>query len=304
MQDFSTIIQIGIVVPDAQSVSDHLARLLGWNAQKTWETSRVSGRIYRGQPADFACRMVFFQLPGMELEIIQPLTGPSCWQDYMDENGCGIHHLLFDVSDSAVSIAALHAYGIDIEQQGRALPFGDQVFWAYVDSARALGFTMELTNRREFPKSMPPTPPIQGNYANLLGVSIAVHNLDQTMRNWAQILGWLPDGQPYRIYGEQYQGAESNALSGAAFYRLPNLQVELVRPACGMSCAREYLAAHGEGIYCLTVALENRDALIALTSAGIAILEQGHTLRQDQLSRWAILDTRSIFGFYLNVIYP
>ena len=303
-QDFSTIIQIGIVVPDAQAVSSQLKRFLGWESQKTWETSRVSGRTYHGQPADFACRMDFVQLQGMELEIIQPLTGPSCWQDYMDENGCGVHHLLFDISDSADSFAALHAYGIEIEQQGRALPFGDQVFWAYVESARALGFTMELTNRREYPKPMPPTPPVQGIYANLLGVSIAVNNLDQSIRNWAHILGWQPDGQPYRIYGEQYRGAESNALSGAVSYRLPNLQVELVRPACGISCAKDYLAAHGEGIYCLTIALENRDALVALTEAGINILEQGHTLRHDQLSRWAILDTRSIFGFYLNVVYP
>ena len=203
-KDFSTIIQIGIIVPDAQSVSSNLKRFLGWETQKTWETSRVSGRIYRGEAADFACRMDFFQLPGMELEIIQPLTGPSCWQDYLDENGCGIHHLLFDVNHSADSFAALHAYGIEIEQQGRALPFGDQVFWAYVDSARPLGFAMELTNRREFPKPLPPTTPIGGKYANLLGVSIAVNNLDQTMQNWSHILGWQPEGQPYRIYGEQY----------------------------------------------------------------------------------------------------
>ena len=107
-KDFSTIIQIGIIVPDAQSVSSNLKRFLGWETQKTWETSRVSGRIYRGEAADFACRMDFFQLPGMELEIIQPLTGPSCWQDYLDENGCGIHHLLFDVNHSADSFAALH----------------------------------------------------------------------------------------------------------------------------------------------------------------------------------------------------
>ena len=304
MQDFSTIIQIGIIVPDAQAVTSQLKRFLGWETQQSRETSRVSGRIYHGQPADFACRMDFFQLPGMELEIIQPLKGPSCWQDYLDENGYGIHHLLFDVSDSACSFAALHAYGIEIEQQGRALPFGDHVFWAYVESARTLGFTMELTNRREYPKLMSRTPPIQGSYANLLGVSIAVHNLDQTIRNWAHILGWHTEGQPYRIYGEHYQDAESNALSGAVSYRLPNLQVELVRPACGMSCARDYLAAHGEGICCLTIALENREALVALTEAGITILERGHTLRHDQLSRWAILDTRSIFGFYLKVVYP
>ena len=37
-KDFSTIIQIGIIVPDAQSVSRNLTRFLGWETQKTWRS--------------------------------------------------------------------------------------------------------------------------------------------------------------------------------------------------------------------------------------------------------------------------
>ena len=303
-QNFSSVIQIGVVVPDAQATAEHLRRFLGWESQRTWETSRVPGRIYHGQPADFACRMVFFQLPGIEIEIIQPLSGPSCWQDYLDANGCGIHHLLFDVADSEKRYAWLHENGIDVEQRGRALPYGEQVHWSYVNSNQELGFTMELTNRREFPRDLPAIPSITGQYASLLSVSVVVSNLDQSMRKWNSILGWQPESQPYRIYGDRYLGAESNALTGGASYRLPNLVVELVRPACGKSCAKDYLSRHGEGIFCITLALENREALRSLVNAGLAILEQGHSLRQDQLSCWTMLDTKAIFGFYLAVVYP
>lgn len=303
-QDFSSVIQIGILVPDAQFTAEYLRRFLGWESQQTWETSRVPGRIYHGQPADFACRMIFFQLPGIELEIIQPLNGPSCWQDYLDSNGCGIHHLLFDIADSEACYTWLHENGIDVEQRGRALPFGEQVHWSYVNSNAMLGFTMELTNRREFPRVNPKILPIKGPYTSLQSVSVVVNNLDRTMQSWQRILGWQPDNQPYRICGDRYLGTESNSLTGGVFYRLPNLMVELTRPACGKSCARDYLAQHGEGIYCITLALENRDAFLSLVNAGLSILEQGHSLRQDQLSSWAILDTKAMFGFILAVVYP
>ena len=303
-QNFSCVLQIGIVVPDAQVTAEYLHRFLGWESQRTWETSRLPGRIYHGQPADFACRMVFFQLPGIELEIIQPLSGPSSWQDYLDANGCGIHHLLFDVADSEASYAWLHENGIDVEQRGRALPYGEQVHWSYVNSSHSLGFTMELTNRREFPRHQPEIPSISGQYASLLGVNVVVNNLDQTMRKWCSILGWQPESQPCRIYGDRYLGKESNALAGGASFRLPNLVVELVRPACGKSCAKDYLSQHGEGIYCITLALESREALLSLVQAGLAILEQGHSLCLDQLSCWTLLDTKAIFGFYLAVVYP
>lgn len=302
--DFLSIIQIGIIVPDAEAAARNLTRLLGWKAGNTWETSRVSGRTYRGIPTDFACRMIFFQLPGMELEIIQPLLGPSCWQDYLDSCGSGIHHLLFDVADSAQAFATLHRHTIEIEQQGRALPFGEQVFWAYVDSQPTLGFTMELTNRREFPKKLPPAPIVEGVFAHPLGVSIVVQNLEQTICRWEDILGWTPEGEPYRIYGDSYQCANSSSLSGAASYRLRNMQIELVRPVCGASSAREYRFKRGDGICSFNIALERRDDLLALTRAGIAILEEGHTLNQNALTRWAILDTLTELGFYLKVVYP
>ena len=303
-QDFSSIIQIGVIVSDAAATAANLKRLLGWDASNIWETARVSGRTYHNEPADFACRMIFYQLPGIELEIIQPLLAPSCWQDYLDACGNGIHHLQFDVANSAQSLSALRQSNIEIEQQGRALPFGEQVFWAYMDSQPQLGFTMELTNRREFPKQLPQAATVTGDYVALTGVSVVVNNLEQTMRQWERILGWQPAGQPYRIYGEPYQNADSGSLSGAVSYLLPNLEIELVRPVFGASCRREYLASRGDGLFSLNISLRTHADLLPLTQSGLRILEQGHTLCQNQLMRWTTLESLSQFGFYLNVIYP
>ncbi len=303
-QDFSNIIQIGVVVPDAAAAEERLKRFLGWTPARTLETMRIPGRIYRGKPEDFICRMIFYRFAQIELEMIQPLEGKSCWSDFLKLSGRGIHHLLFDVSSSEESIAELSNSGIEIEQCGRAIPYGENVFWAYMHSFETLGFVMELTNRREFPKEQPPLPAVEGLYSRLSGVDLSTENLERTIRVWDKILGWSPVGAPSRVLGDLFRETESGSMSGAVSYHVTNLQIELVRPVCGMSCAKSQLSSHGGGIGCINVEIESIDALLALTRQGISILERGHTLLDDRLVRWSILDSLELFGFYLKLIYP
>lgn len=303
-KDFSDIIQIGVIVPDAQTTARNLERLLGWKSARSLETMRIPGRFYHGVEEDFGCLMLFYQFAHMELEIIQPLRGPSCWESFMVRSGQGIHHLLFDLASSGDSIAELSHHGIEIEQRGRALPYGEHAFWAYATSHSALGFTMELINRRENPIDLPKFPSVSGPFSRFQGVSISTMNLEQTMHVWSDVLGWTPDGASYRIFSDAYRGAGSSALSGAASYRLPNLQIELVRPVCGKSCASNNVSLQGGGIYCITFSVDGTESIHALTKKGVAILEQGHSLFQNQILRWTMLDTLELFGFYMKVVYP
>ncbi len=302
-QDFSHIIQIGVVVPDVDAAAEQLNRLLGWVPAQELETMHIPGRFYRGKPEDFACRMLFYRFSNIELEMIQPLQGNSCWSDFLTSAGRGIHHLLFDLVSSDESIAELSQRGIEIEQRGRALPYGENVFWAYVCSADPLGFTMELTNRREYPKDQPSQSTIYGPFARLSGVEVITKNLERTIQVWKKVLDWSPDNAPYRIFGDIYQGNESGSLSGAVTYRLPNLEIELVRPVFGASCAQKQLSSFDGGICCMNIEIESIDLLQQLTLQGVSILERGHTLQDKRLTRWVILDSLALFGFYLKLIF-
>ena len=303
-QSFSSITQIGIIVPDAKQTAENLLKHLGWHPACTRETMRIPGRTYHGADEDFACSMIFYQLPGIEIELIEPLTGRSCWSDYMAQHGSGIHHLLFDLTDSTTSIEALSRHGIEIEQRGRALPYGEHAFWAYVTSQSQLGFTMELTNRSEHPSDYSAPPAIDGPFSQLLGVGVTVRNLESTARAWRDVLEWTPNAPSGRICGSLYRGEASFSLSGSMTYRLPALAVELVRPVSGASAAQDYLDKHGEGIYCLIFEVQSKAAVQDLVDLGISVLEQGHALEGDRVFRWSILDTRDLFGFYLKVVYP
>lgn len=299
---FTNIVQIGVVVTDAAAVVSHLEQILGWRPSGTRETMRIPGRTYRGEAEDFACRMYFYQFSTIELEIIQPLCGRSCWSDYLTANGDGIHHLLFDLNDSTPAIAGLSGHGIEIEQRGRALPYGEHAFWAYLNSQAALGFTMEATNRSERPQPQSKPEPLQGAFSRLQGVSIAVKNLESSLQAYQRILGWKP-GQPYRVFGDRYLNQESNAMSGAVTFSLGALAVELIRPVSDPSCACAQMQMNGEGIFCIDFLIDSPDSARLLTAQGIAVLEQGHTLMDRQMVRWAIFDTKELFGFNLRAIY-
>lgn len=303
-QVFASVVQIGVIVADAAQTVKNLEHLLGWKPSCSRETMRIPGRTYHGSEEDFACIMYFYPFERIELEIIQPLCGKSCWSDFLSRKGNGIHHLLFDLTDSAHAIDSLSRNGIEIEQRGRALPYGEHAFWAYVDSQEKLGFTVELTNRSEVPQPIMPTAPLQGSFSNVKGVSILVQNLDSSMQAYRKILGWQCKGNPYRVYADRKRGKESSALCGAIEYALPNLDVELIRPAFGSCYASEQLKDDGEGICCLNLETRGYEDVQQLANEGIFILEQGHTIVDHQVSRWVLFDTKAMFGFHTRVLFP
>ena len=75
-------------------------------------------RWYKGQPAQFTCRLAFADLGSVELELIEPLQGPSIWQDFIDEHGEGIHHIRFNTFDEKPIIESLAEKDVPVEQWG------------------------------------------------------------------------------------------------------------------------------------------------------------------------------------------
>ena len=74
------------------------------------------------------------------LELIEPVSGPSAWRDFLESNGQGIHHIAFQVRDMDEQIAVFEGKGLSLLQQGR-FPGG---CYAYLDTAVELGAILEL----------------------------------------------------------------------------------------------------------------------------------------------------------------
>ncbi len=72
------------------------------------------------------------------LELLEPVGGPSPWQEFLDEHGEGVHHLGFRVDDVGAAVAFLE------DKRGRWVLGGAGVDFGYVDMAPEPGITIEV----------------------------------------------------------------------------------------------------------------------------------------------------------------
>jgi methylmalonyl-CoA/ethylmalonyl-CoA epimerase len=105
-----------------------------------------------GRPTGFSSRLALNdQTP--QLELIEPLLGPSAHQDWLEEHGEGPHHagIIVESVSSAINQAA--AAGYEVVQDGSGIGPERDGAWAYIDTTRDLGLMIEAV---EPPSSMPP----------------------------------------------------------------------------------------------------------------------------------------------------
>jgi methylmalonyl-CoA/ethylmalonyl-CoA epimerase len=138
--------QVGIVVADIERAIASHTRLLGledamWR-RASFDRSSVSELSLRGAPAAFSTRLAFAG-SNPELELIEPVDGPSIYHDWLGEHGDGVHHLAVAVTSLAQANTLMEAQGFEVTQAGFGFAPGLTGGFAYYDTARALGYVLE-----------------------------------------------------------------------------------------------------------------------------------------------------------------
>ena len=141
------LVQIGIVVADLDRTTQLLTSLFGIGPFRfvEWPDRPESKYYYRGVEEQIRIKQAFVQLSDVEVEVIQPLEGHNGYQDFLDETGGGIHHLLFEVPDIDPVIQELAKSGVTVLQAGTGIRPGTR--WALLDTQTLLGFLVELRHR-------------------------------------------------------------------------------------------------------------------------------------------------------------
>lgn len=108
----------------------------------TFDSATVSDRTYHDRPADFAIKVCFASIGDLAVEIMQPLYGPSIFQEHLDRHGEGIQHLAFDCGQLpwAERREAFAAHGFAQVQSGSFM--GRNTF-AFFDTEAATSTTFE-----------------------------------------------------------------------------------------------------------------------------------------------------------------
>ncbi len=151
------VLQTGLVVRDLQKSMEAYWRLLGIGPWKiyTYQPPQLRDGMVRGRRVDYAMRIAITQAGPMQLELIQPMSGPSIYVEHLETKGDGLHHIQSRVENVDDVLAAFAAAGIGVLMSGR---FGDGEFY-YLDTERQLGVIYEIFRRTTRPDPEAVYPP-------------------------------------------------------------------------------------------------------------------------------------------------
>lgn len=152
--------QIGIIVADLESAAARLsalARIGPWRCF-TYGPEVLREQTYRGAPANFSVRIALnSQSP--QIELLEPLSGPSIYHEWKQRHGQGPHHLAVFVQSLDDAIVSMENAGYSLLQSGRGFGLDGDGGFAYFDTEEDLQIvleTVELPQRRREPELLIP----------------------------------------------------------------------------------------------------------------------------------------------------
>jgi methylmalonyl-CoA/ethylmalonyl-CoA epimerase len=108
--------QYALVVRSLEKVSAYWQKL-GFPAMEITHEP-LSDLVYRGRRGRFDQKLGWHRHGTVTWEWIEPLAGPTVYEDYLKEHGEGFHHLAYDVEDIDAATASWEALGVRTVQSG------------------------------------------------------------------------------------------------------------------------------------------------------------------------------------------
>ena len=113
-QDFH---HTGVVIRDIDETIAHLESLgigpFGMPGGQKWIDIPFKGDLH-GQSAEWSVKISNASVGPHEIELLQPSGGPSALQEFLDENGEGVHHVAYLSDDVKGAVATLTAQGVEV----------------------------------------------------------------------------------------------------------------------------------------------------------------------------------------------
>lgn len=142
------ISQVAIVVKDLDEAVKNYWETLGigpWHIYRQ-APPELQDTFLRGKPARYSMKLAFAKAGAFELELIEPLEGPSIYKEFLKKKGGGLHHIAtFQEEDLSDKLAKFREMGIGVLMSGRC----GKVEFYYLDTEPVLGIVYELVRRGE-----------------------------------------------------------------------------------------------------------------------------------------------------------
>jgi catechol 2,3-dioxygenase-like lactoylglutathione lyase family enzyme len=136
--------QVGILVKDLEQALESYASIWGlgpWHGYD-YGPENIAELMYRGNPGDFRLRVALCGA-GPQVELFQPVSGRTIYEEWIDRHGYGLHHLGYFVPSVRDAIPVMEAAGYELLQAGLGHGLHGDGGFAYFDTESALGVILE-----------------------------------------------------------------------------------------------------------------------------------------------------------------
>ena len=140
-----TITQIAVVVADMESALRSYTENLGWGPWSVFDYKPplLHDTVVRGEKVEYRMIGAETSVDGLGFELIQPVSGPSIYQEFLDAHGEGVQHIACMKHSAADSEAIKDHWrerGAEILMGGR---IGESIEFYYLDTSPMLKFVLE-----------------------------------------------------------------------------------------------------------------------------------------------------------------
>jgi methylmalonyl-CoA/ethylmalonyl-CoA epimerase len=137
--------QIGILVDDLDAALERYSRLWGLSPWRCWTygPETVPDLGLRGERANFEIDIALWG-HDPQIELIDPVRGPSIYHEWLEEHGEGLHHIGIYVPDLGTGLDQMARDGHDPVQWGRGYGESGDGGFAYFDTRELFGIYTEL----------------------------------------------------------------------------------------------------------------------------------------------------------------
>ena len=140
-----TITQIAVVVADMESALRSYTENLGWGPWSVFEYKPplLHDTRVKGEPVEYRMIGAEASVDGLGFELIQPVSGPSIYQEFLDSHGEGVQHIAcmkHSEQDSSLVKEHWRSNGAEVLMSGR---ISDSIEFYYLDTAPMLKFILE-----------------------------------------------------------------------------------------------------------------------------------------------------------------
>ena len=140
-----SISQIAIVVNDMDDALEKYHRVLGWGPWNVYEHTPPSlhDTYVRGKPVEYTMLGAECHVGPVDVELLQPLDGPSIYKEWLEEHGEGMHHIAVmrhTPEESAETMRHFNGLGAEVLMEGR---IGESIHFYYLDTGPLLKVIFE-----------------------------------------------------------------------------------------------------------------------------------------------------------------